>query len=483
MAKITLAGFNIDYELLQDIRNGGPVPDDLTPETISAAYARISRDPTSVGELRRKSRTEVPKARRSNATIVFGMGHHSVAEHAVFNFDITDVSRLAIESLETHRLASYTEKSQRYIRLDEEVVVAPEIVARGMSDAFRSYIHRSFARYQQIVDALVKTGMDDQMAGEDARYVLPLAVPGQLGMTINARSLEHLIKRLASHPLSEIKSLASAFLDVAGPIAPSLIRFVEPGHYDLHRYERAIDVGRELNNRPAAGGPMETGPDMTVRMIACDPEGDTFILATLLQGAMNRGLGPAIEWVRELSHQDRMKVFLAVTEGMTIHDPMPREFEHAGITFEIVMSAAAFGQFKRHRMASLTTQPYDPALGITIPPSIAEAGLEPIMKEAADDAHRMADVLGGPENPVSGYAWINANRRRCAMTVNLREFYHLSRLREDAHAQWDIREIASAMSTYVRRAFPVCGSLVGGKDKVEPTIRQRNRILGLCDDD
>jgi len=483
MAKITLAGFNVDYELLKEIRDGGPVPDDLTPETISAAYARISRDPTSVGELRRQSRTAVLKARKSNATIVFGMGHHSVAEHAVFNFDITDVSRLAIESLETHRLASYTEKSQRYIKLDEALVVAPEIETRGMADAFRAYIHRSFARYRQIVDSLTAAGIDDKLAGEDARYVLPLAVPGQLGMTVNARSLEHLIKRLAAHPLSEVKSLSADFLDVAGPVAPSLIRFVEPGHYDLHRYERAIAVGHELNNRPAPGGPMETGPDTTVRMIACDPEGDTFILATLLQGVLNRGLGPAIEWVRELSHAERMRVFEGVTEGLTIHDPMPREFEHAGVTFEIVMSAAAFGQFKRHRMASLTTQPYDPLLGITVPPSISAAGLSSLMDEAAEDAHRMADVLGGIGDPVSGYAMINANRRRCVMTANLREFYHLSRLREDVHAQWDIREIASIMSTFVRRAFPVCGSLVGGKDMVETTIRQRNCRLGLVGDD
>jgi flavin-dependent thymidylate synthase len=487
MAKIELAGFNIDYDLINEIRNGGPVPEDLTPETISAAYARISRDPTSVGELRRISRTEVMKARKSNAMIVFGMGHHSVAEHAVFNFDVTGVSRLAIESLESHRLASYTEKSQRYIKLDDDFVIAPEIKQRGLSDAFKAYLQRTFSRYQKLVDALVEKGMDEKLAGEDARYVLPLAVPGQLGMTINARSLEHLIKRLAAHPLTEIQDLSTDFLRVAGPIAPSLIRFVEPGHYDLHRFEHAIDAGRKLASQAAVvglhdrkqGGPMETGPDVPVRMIACDPEGDTFILATLLQGVLNRGLGPAVEWVRELSHQERAEVFEAVTKGLMIHDTMPREFEHANMTFEIILSAAAYGQFKRHRMASITTQSYDPALGVTVPISIVEAGLSGVMEEARLDAMRMADVLGGPSDPVSGYAWINANRRRCAMTVNLREFYHMSRLREDAHAQWDIRAVVSAMSVYAKRAFPVCGSLLGGKDMVEPTMRERNLKAGL----
>lgn len=47
------------------------------------------------------------------------MGHSSIAEHAVFNLDILGVSRLAVETIERFRLCSYTEKSQRYVRLEE----------------------------------------------------------------------------------------------------------------------------------------------------------------------------------------------------------------------------------------------------------------------------------------------------------------------------------------------------------------------------
>ena len=54
------------------------------------------------------------------------MGHHSVAEHAVFNFDVIGISRLAMEELEKFRLCSYTEKSQRYITLDKDFVL-PDI--------------------------------------------------------------------------------------------------------------------------------------------------------------------------------------------------------------------------------------------------------------------------------------------------------------------------------------------------------------------
>ncbi len=82
---------------------------------MAAAYARISRNPRPVNELRRIARSEVEKARASNRNIVFEMGHSSIAEHAVFNLDILGVSRLLVEEIEKFRLASYTEKSQRYV--------------------------------------------------------------------------------------------------------------------------------------------------------------------------------------------------------------------------------------------------------------------------------------------------------------------------------------------------------------------------------
>ncbi|PKN95790.1 MAG: thymidylate synthase (FAD), partial [Chloroflexi bacterium HGW-Chloroflexi-5] len=92
--KILLAGYNIDSDLICELKEKSALKQDITPETISAAYARISRSPKSVDALRRDARTEVEKARKSNRNIVFEMGHSSVAEHAVFNIDVIGVSRL-----------------------------------------------------------------------------------------------------------------------------------------------------------------------------------------------------------------------------------------------------------------------------------------------------------------------------------------------------------------------------------------------------
>jgi len=113
--RVVLAGCNVEAAILEGARN--EFHEAVTPEVISAAYARISRDPRGIAALRNEARGAVEKARRSNERIVFGFGHRSVAEHAVLNLDVAGISRLAVEQIEHFRLASYTEKSQRYIRL------------------------------------------------------------------------------------------------------------------------------------------------------------------------------------------------------------------------------------------------------------------------------------------------------------------------------------------------------------------------------
>ena len=158
--KIRLAGFNADIDLLMDAAQffdrDGVDSAALSPETISAAYARISRDPKSVTALRAAAIKDVAKARASNEQIVFGMGHASVAEHAVFNFDLMGVSRLVIEAIEQARLCSYTEKSQRYTQLGEEFVVPQEIVEAGLEADFKALLAEQYAA--QALQPLIDSG-------------------------------------------------------------------------------------------------------------------------------------------------------------------------------------------------------------------------------------------------------------------------------------------------------------------------------------
>jgi len=145
-----LAGYNLDSEVIEELKQKSPKRQDVTPETLSAAYARISRDPRPVDKLRSVARAEVERARRSNQNIIFKMGHHSVAEHAVFNFDILGISRVAIEELEKFRLCSYTEKSQRYQTLTDDFIIPEEVRKAGKQKIFVDTIKAQNALYHHL---------------------------------------------------------------------------------------------------------------------------------------------------------------------------------------------------------------------------------------------------------------------------------------------------------------------------------------------
>ena len=150
--QVTLAGYNIDSSLIRSLDKAS-----ATPEVISAAYARISRSAKSVSELRAEALADVAQARKSNQAIVFDLGHASVAEHAVFNFDVIGVSRLLTESLETLRFASFTEKSQRYVTFARDYVIPAELELPAHSALRREYISvmdALFAEYQASYAAL-----------------------------------------------------------------------------------------------------------------------------------------------------------------------------------------------------------------------------------------------------------------------------------------------------------------------------------------
>jgi thymidylate synthase ThyX len=123
-------------------------------------------------------------------------------------------------------------------------------------------------------------------------------------------------------------------------------------------------------------------------------------------------------------------------------------------------------------MATLTAQDYDPALGATIPPSIEAVGAGREFRELIARTNATYEDLLPKAGPAAAYVLTNAHRRRVLLKVNVRELYHISRLREDPTAQWEIREIAGRMSGLARKEMPLSGLLLGGKDKY-PALYQK----------
>jgi len=487
--RVILAGYNVDIEVLERARQAlGADAAQLTPETLSAAYARISRNPAPVDELRRQARQEVARARESNEQIIFGLGHASVAEHAVFNFDLIGISRLAIEAVEHCRLCSYTEKSQRYIRLRDDHVVPEEIVECGLRNQFEEVIGLQNRTYHLLYEKLREHVFDSNpdlaadrsnrrllegWAKEDARYVTALATEGQLGMTLNARNLERMIRRLAGHPLAEARALAAALRAPAAEIAPSLVRYTEPGAAEQEAERQLGELSRQIVGQQAE----QTLPGATgaVHLVAHTPEPDLRVVAALLHGATSAPWNVCHARAKAIDDGRRGEVVRAALCGLAAHDPAPRALEHASFELDVVLSAASFGQLKRHRMASLLVQPYDPALGYTVPPGVERVGMsQPFQQVMAESMRLYEKVL--PHHPeAAAYILTQAHRRRVLLRMNARELYHFSRLRQDGHAQWDIRALADRMVYLCQQVAPLSLALCAGKDRF---VQRRAELYG-----
>lgn len=478
--KVLLAGYNVDSTVIEELKKQGPPRDDVTPETLSASYARISRDPRPIDELRAVARAEVERARRSNQNIIFKMGHHSVAEHAVFNFDIIGVSRLALEEIERFRLCSYTEKSQRYVTLKDDFVLPEEIKSAGMESQFVRTIRAQnalyhelyaklkpymFARHPKMAENPKKRAVLNGWAKEDARYIVSLATKGQVGMTLNARNLEFLIRRLAAKELSELRELNQKMYELAKEVAPSIILFTEASDYDARTYDEL-----EEYVKTSEAGVLAEEED-TVRLVDHTRDADDRLVAALLHTSTSLPYSACFRMARRCRPEEKREIVKKALQHMEFYDFVLREFEYVDLTYDLVVSATCFAQLKRHRMATLTTQKYDINLGVTVPPSIEEIGFRKAFCEMIDRTNDVYACLKEKTGRAADYVLTNAHRRRVLFKVNARELYHMSRLREDPTAQWDIRQTVGKMTALAREVMPLTCLLLGGKESYPDVYR------------
>ena len=153
------------------------------PERAIATAARLCYAPVGAAELMET----MPEERvRSVLSTIMGSGHFSTLEHASYTFAVDGVSRALTHQLVRHRIASFNQQSQRYVRFtDGLATVKPESVAASeeTSAVFDEAIEAAIAAYEKLLAAGVPA--------EDARYLLPNAAETKIVITMNVRELLH----------------------------------------------------------------------------------------------------------------------------------------------------------------------------------------------------------------------------------------------------------------------------------------------------
>ena len=455
---VNLYGWNIDAEKLKEelkfsIGLEGKEIDKLlqkiSPVVISTACAGISHQEKNFRDLREKYR-DLEKMVNLDEKLV-KMGHKSIVEHMNFNFDII-LTRIAIEKFEKFRLASYTEKSQRFTEVDSNAFFIPE---SSYSSEIENLAEKQIYAYK---DALEKG-----IAKEDARMILMLCFLGPLNFTVNGRELEYMIQRMKSDEFEELVK-AGEFLENEIenkiPEVKHLIKYTQKDHYyqknkELEEYFKNIFKKYYQNRRRKN------------LLVSIDREADNKILEAMMFKEMDLDYNDCSNLVNKMSLEEKKEAVKIALKHMELWHDAPRAFETAYLRFSAPISASCFAQLKRHRMMTLITQEYLPELGYTIPQSIKDADMNSRYISLIKQSSNLYQKMLYEQDPNAPYVITNAHKRRVFVEMNFRELYHFSRLREDKHAQWHIKDLATRVVNSAKDIAPITTILLGGKDKFD----------------
>lgn len=435
-------------------------PQQYSPETIAVAFAKTSRSPESFQQIA----AELNEARSAefNEKWVVGYGHSSVAEHAVLHIAVENISRLAVETLESNRLASYTEKSTRYQTWDADAFYTPpELTDEPLKARYVQTCAYLFETYQVCLqavmehlktsDPVIENESEAQRirrirsrAVDACRYLLPAASLANVGVTINARELEHAISKMLTSPLQEVRESGAQIRDTARESIPTLLKYVSEIPY-------LQDVCHEFSQ-------VRYTPPEKISDWCTLQHYETQALDRLLAASIYReteiNYAQALDWVRAAPAKKKSAWLYCLLGDLDSHTIPARELENVTFTFDIVMDQGAYYEVKRHRMMTQTPQRLTARLGYAVPRVIQETGVLDLYSGAMETAREMFLALEAVNPALASYVVPNGFNRRVLLTVNLRSLIHFIRLRSAANAHFSIRRVAQRIAEQVAEVTP-----------------------------
>ena len=193
------------------------------PERVIALAGKLCYSSVGIDELNDKiSDEQVEKF----ITKLSDMGHMSPFEHASFTFAIEGISRNCSHQIVRHRLASFSQQSQRYVKMKGEYVVPPYIYwHEELLLEFNHALEDADKTYNKLVEGLMRYGRTEKEAIEDARYILPSACTTKMEVTMNVRELLHFFKqRCCKRAQWEIREVAKEMLKQCREVSPILFK-------------------------------------------------------------------------------------------------------------------------------------------------------------------------------------------------------------------------------------------------------------------
>lgn len=460
----------------------------MPPEKAAYALARYSRSPEGIEDSIRWVFDH--SSEKFWEQFYFQYGHASIADlgHVIVCFE--DVSELAAIHVEDEKLWDGQAKSSRYqdfaklgYHVPEEAAASPEVFREAADGLFRAYRDLfgpvdGILRERNPKPTVMTTAAYDRTirarAFDVVRYVLPLAVPTNVGQVTSIRTLEKQIGHLLASPYAEVRTVGERLKDscrkppldlwaeleagaarkdgqgallprtASEPLAPTLARYAGTNEYHARVYEEL----RQAANEELKLGEIESAP--LVDLVPEHPI-ETEIATTLLYRASHYPYRQILEAVSEWSERKKREVIEVGLRHRTREELLPEFQSGYRFLFDVLMDVGGWRDMHRHRRCQQVRQAFTFRHGYEEPALIRDAGVEGSYRAVME---KTAATASGLSEAAAAYLLPFGYRMRCLFKMDFAEVEYVSKLRSGVKGHFSYRGVAWQMKEKLAERHP-----------------------------
>jgi thymidylate kinase/thymidylate synthase ThyX len=458
--------------------------DKLTPVTIAAAMARLSRRADDMRiTILDEFADAMGKDEKLLQRVITAYGDDSVQQLVGLHMVVENASNLLTKKLEWGRLAAYLEQSTRYIYFDQKDdegkyrYYTPEHFDVPIREAYTSVMDAIFGLYSSMVHRLteyVRQNSDTPAAERDVawqgatraqacdavRAVLPVATKSTVGIFASGQALESLIMHLLSDELPEARTTGEALLREARKTIPTFLERAD-------KPERGgAMVAYRANTRSAVKtladeylqGSHAHRSEGPITLTDVWPRNELDLVPDMLYEHSDQPLQNLRDEVKTWPYQKKMDVFKAyMGERLNRRMRPGRAIEKAHYSWDIMCDYGIFRDLQRHRMVDdLEWQQLTPRFGYEVPELVEEAGLTDMFEKCFDLSLQLYSALQQAGYAVEAqYATLLGHRMRWKITMNARETFHFNELRTSPQGHPGYRKLVLQMHEKLAEVHPM----------------------------
>ncbi len=460
--------------------------DTLSPVTISAAMARLSRrgDDMRLTILDEFAHA-MGKDEKLLQRVITAYGDDSVQQLTGIHMVVENASNLLTKKLEWGRLAAYLEQSTRYIYFDQRdqhgnyrYYIPPHFDA-NVKNLYCDVMDQIFDKYSDMVHRLTDyvagnsgtpaserdgawKGAVRAQACDAARAVLPVATKSTVGIFASGQALESLIMHLLADELPEAKSVGKQLLEEGRKIVPTFLERADKpergGANIAYRANTASAMKQFSQQHMPADYAADSGNSVTLTDIW--PRNEFDVIPDMLYEHTNRPLRAIREEVSSWSYGQKAEAFETyMGERLNRRHKPGRALEKVHYSWDLVCDYGIFRDLQRHRMVDdLEWQQLTPRFGFEVPKLVEDAGLSDMFEECFELSLRLYSSLQQAGYALEAqYATLLGHKMRWKVTYNAREAFHLHELRTSPQGHPGYRKLVLEMHEKLSEKHPMIG--------------------------